>query len=206
MSTDFTAARLNMVESQIRTADVTDLPLQDALRVVARESVVPASKAYLAYADADIEYAPGRWLLRPREVGKLLQTLKPREGEKALAIAAPYAAAVLEKMGLAVTRLEGDDLKAVPAGSYDVIICEGAVALTPKAWRDAWPSAVGWASSSAPVRWGARPSICAPRTAWVVARPLTPHRRCWRASRWKPGSASNARGGRACRNVCVKKA
>ena len=58
MSTDFAAARLNMVESQIRTADVTDLPLQDALRVVARESVVPASKAYLAYADADIEYAP----------------------------------------------------------------------------------------------------------------------------------------------------
>jgi protein-L-isoaspartate(D-aspartate) O-methyltransferase len=97
MSTDFAAARLNMVESQIRTADVTDLPLQDALRVVARETVVPPSKAYLAYADADIEYAPGRWLLRPREVGKLLQALKPREGEKALAIAAPYAAAVLER-------------------------------------------------------------------------------------------------------------
>jgi protein-L-isoaspartate(D-aspartate) O-methyltransferase len=137
MSTDFAAARLNMVESQIRTADVTDLPLQDALRVVARESVVPASKAYLAYADADIEYAPGRWLLRPREVGKLLQVLKAREGEKALAVAAPYAAAVLEKMGLSVTRLDGDDLKTVPAGAYDVIICEGAVAVAPKAWQDA---------------------------------------------------------------------
>lgn len=137
MSTDFAAARLNMVESQIRTADVTDLPLQDALRVVPRETVVPASKAYLAYADADVEYAPGRWLLRPREVGKLLQNLKPREGEKALAIAAPYAAAVLEAMGLAVTRLEGDDLKAVPGAGYDVIICEGAVAAAPKAWQDA---------------------------------------------------------------------
>jgi protein-L-isoaspartate(D-aspartate) O-methyltransferase len=137
MSTDFAAARLNMVESQIRTADVTDLPLQDALRVVPRESVVPASKAYLAYADADIEYAPGRWLLRPREVGKLLQTLKPREGEKALAIAAPYAATVLETMGLAVTRLDGENLKAVPGGAYDVIICEGAVAVAPKSWQDA---------------------------------------------------------------------
>lgn len=137
MSTDFAAARLNMVESQIRTADVTDLPLQDALRVVPRESVVPASKAYQAYADADIEYAPGRWLLRPREVGKLLQVLKPRGGEKALAIAAPYAAAVMEAMGLSVTRLEGDDLKAVPTGAYDVIVCEGAVAVTPKAWQDA---------------------------------------------------------------------
>jgi hypothetical protein len=92
MSSDFAAARLNMVESQIRTADVTDLPLQDALRVVPRETLVPAGKGYLAYADADVEYAPGRWLLRPRDVGKLLQHLRPREGDKALAIAAPYAA------------------------------------------------------------------------------------------------------------------
>ena len=137
MSTDFAAARLNMVESQIRTADVTDLPLQDALRVVAREAVVPASKAYLAYADAEVEYAPGRWLLRPRDVGKLLQFLKPRAGEKALAIAAPYAAAVLEAMGLSVTRLDGDDLKSPADHDYDIIICEGAVDATPRAWIEA---------------------------------------------------------------------
>jgi protein-L-isoaspartate(D-aspartate) O-methyltransferase len=137
MSSDFAAARLNMVESQIRTADVTDLPLQDALRVVPREACVPAGKAYLAYADADVEYAPGRWLLRPREVGKLLQHLRPREGDKALAIAAPYAAAVLEQMGLSVTRLEGDDLTAVSGSGYDVIICEGAVPKAPVSWTQA---------------------------------------------------------------------
>ena len=137
MSSDYTAARLNMVESQIRTADVTDLPLQDALRVVAREDLVPAGKGYLAYADADVEYAPGRWLLRPRDVGKLLQHLRPREGDKALAIAAPYAAAVLEKMGVEVTRLEGEDLTAVPGDSYDVIICEGAVPRAPASWTKA---------------------------------------------------------------------
>ena len=137
MSSDYTAARLNMVESQIRTADVTDLPLQDALRVVAREDLVPAGKGYLAYADADVEYAPGRWLLRPRDVGKLLQHLRPREGDRALAIAAPYAAAVLEKMGLSVTRLEGDDLTAVPDAGYDVIVCEGAVPRAPASWAQA---------------------------------------------------------------------
>lgn len=137
MSSDFAAARLNMVESQIRTADVTDLPLQDALRVVPRETCVPAGKAYLAYADVDVEYAPGRWLLRPREVGKLLQNLRPREGDKALAIAAPYAAAVLEKMGLQVTRLEGDDLTAVPGAGYDLIVCEGAVPRAPASWTAA---------------------------------------------------------------------
>ena len=137
MSTDFAAARLNMVESQIRTADVTDLPLQDALRVVARETVAPGIKAHLAYAETEVEYAPGRWLLRPRDVGKLLQFLKPREGEKALAIAAPYAAAVLEAMGLSVTRLDGDDLTAVAGADYDVIICEGAVSAAPAAWTKA---------------------------------------------------------------------
>jgi protein-L-isoaspartate(D-aspartate) O-methyltransferase len=144
MSSDFAAARLNMVESQIRTADVTDLPLQDALRVVPREACVPAGKGYLAYADADVEYAPGRWLLRPREVGKLLQHLRPREGDKALAIAAPYAAAVLEQMGLQVTRLDGDDLTAVPGANYDVIICEGAVPRAPPAGPRPWPRAVAW--------------------------------------------------------------
>ncbi|MDI1364979.1 MAG: protein-L-isoaspartate O-methyltransferase [bacterium] len=137
MSTDFAAARLNMVESQIRTADVTDLPLQDALRVVARETLVPTTKAFLAYADAEVEYAPGRWLLRPRDVGKLLQYLKPRSGETALAIAAPYAAAVLEAMGLTVTRLDGEDLKTPAGGGYDVIICEGAVTAAPAAWAQA---------------------------------------------------------------------
>ncbi|MBO9710422.1 MAG: protein-L-isoaspartate O-methyltransferase [Caulobacter sp.] len=137
MSSDFAAARLNMVESQIRTADVTDLPLQDALRVVPREACVPANKAYLAYADVDIEYAPGRWLLRPRDVGKLLQNLRAKEGDKALAIAAPYAAAVLEKMGVAVTRLDGDNLTSVPGGDYDVIICEGSVPRAPESWTKA---------------------------------------------------------------------
>ena len=97
MSSDFAAARLNMVESQIRTADVTDLPLQDALRVVPREACVPAGKGYLAYADADVEYAPGRWLLRPREVGKLLQHLRPREGDKALAVGGRLG--VVERVG-----------------------------------------------------------------------------------------------------------
>lgn len=136
MSSDFAAARLNMVESQIRTADVTDLPLQDALRVVPREALVPAGKGYLAYADAEVEYAPGRALMRPRDIGKLLQHLKPRAGEKALAIAAPYAAAVLETMGVAVTRLDGDDLTAV-SGQYDVIVCEGAVPVAPASWTAA---------------------------------------------------------------------
>lgn len=133
---DFAAARANMVESQIRTADVTDLDLTDAIRVTPRENLVAAGKAHAAYADATVEYAPGRYLLKPRDVAKLLQALHPRAGETALAICAPYGAAVLETMGLSVTRLD-DPKAAIAGGPYDVVICEGAVAKAPGAWSAA---------------------------------------------------------------------
>jgi protein-L-isoaspartate(D-aspartate) O-methyltransferase len=135
---DFAAARLNMVESQVRPADVTDVRIHDAMRVLARESFLPPAKAHLAYADIEAEYAPGRSLLKPRDVAKLLQSVRPMPGERALAIAAPYAAAALEQLGLTVTRLDDGDLSQPPAGaSFDVIVCEGAVARAPDAWTAA---------------------------------------------------------------------
>ena len=134
MSFDSRAARLTMVESQVRTADVTDYALTDAMRAVERESFCP-DKPTLAYADAELEYGPGLWLMRPREIGKLLQALLPRPGERALCIAAPYAAAVLREMGLEVTVVDGAaDLTNVPAGEFDVILTEGAVAECPDVW------------------------------------------------------------------------
>lgn len=137
MAADFAAARLNMVESQVRTNDVTDVRIHDAMRAIPREELAPADKSFQVYADTDVEYAPGRYLLRAREVSKLLQALRPLEGERALAIAAPYAAKVLEAIGLTVTRQDGEDLKAAPAGEYDLVIVEGAVTKAPKAWLDA---------------------------------------------------------------------
>ena len=132
---DYAAARLNMVESQVRPADVTDVRIHDAMRTLRREDFLPPGKAHLAYADIEVEYAPGRALLKPRDVAKLLQAVRPMPGERALAIAAPYAAAVLVELGLTVTRLEGGDLSQPPAGGpYDVILCEGAVGRAPPAW------------------------------------------------------------------------
>jgi protein-L-isoaspartate(D-aspartate) O-methyltransferase len=155
---NFNAARKNMVESQVRTNDVTGLELQHAMRHVAREQFCAPARAFAAYAEAAVEIAPGRSLMPPRDVGKLLQAAAPRAGEKALAIAAPYAAAVMARMGLRVTAQEGDarasavveqglkthgvdlvtqDLGA-PAGSdYDLIVSEGAAADVPQAWLDA---------------------------------------------------------------------
>ncbi len=133
MSADLAAERSIMVDSQVRPNDVPDLSIQDAMRGVAREALIAPAQRHLAYADTEVEYAPGRWLLRPRDIAKLLQALRPRSGEAALAIAAPYAAAVLEAMGLHVTRLEAADAGVI-AGAWPLIICEGAVAGTPAAW------------------------------------------------------------------------
>jgi protein-L-isoaspartate(D-aspartate) O-methyltransferase len=134
MPLDFDAVRQIMVDSQVRTNDVPDLSIQHAMRAVPREDCVPEDRRDLAYADTEVEYAPGRWLLRPRDVAKALYAVRPRAGERALAIAAPYAAEVMAAMGLAVTRLDGPDLKTPPAGPFDVIVCEGAVSIPPEAW------------------------------------------------------------------------
>lgn len=153
---DFVSARSNMVESQVRTSDVTGLELQHAMRNVARERFCAPARAFAAYAEADVEIAPGRALMKPRDIGKLLQFAAPRAGEKALAIAAPYAAAVLADMGLEVTAQEGDarasavveqglrehgvtlvtqDLnRPAGEGGYDLIVCEAACAEAPQAW------------------------------------------------------------------------
>lgn len=133
MSFDFAAARQTMVETQVRTNDVTDPAIQAAMRRTPRESFCGAA-THLAYADTEVPYSPGRWLLRPRDAGKLLQAVAPRAGERALALSAPYLAALLAEMGLSVC--EADAAEPV-TGVFDVIVCEGAVPRAPASWREA---------------------------------------------------------------------
>ncbi len=155
---DFAAARKVMVDSQVRVNDVTDRELQAALLSVPRERFLPADRAFAAYAEIEAEIANGRRLMLPRDLSKLLMALAPRAGEKALAVAGPYAAAVLGAMGLEVTAQEADPvvLDAVAAalaeagvggvtapfsqpagGGYDLIISEAAVPSRPEAWLEA---------------------------------------------------------------------
>ena len=51
MTFDYQAARLTMVESQVRTSDVTDLHVQDAMRIAPREALCPAGKKLRAARD-----------------------------------------------------------------------------------------------------------------------------------------------------------
>ena len=57
---DYTAARIKMVDNQIRTTDVTSHSVLEAFLKVPREAFVPAALKPLAYIYNDIEIAPGR--------------------------------------------------------------------------------------------------------------------------------------------------
>lgn len=133
---DFATEREVMVDSQVRPNDVPDLSIQDAMRRIPRENLVPGDKRYLAYADAPVPYAPGRWLLPPMVIAKLVHAASVRRGERALVIAGPYAAALLTEMGLEVTRQDQGDLRKI-TGLWPLIVSEGAVSRAPASWLDA---------------------------------------------------------------------
>ena len=115
---DFKTARLNMVNSQIRVNDVFDADLCTALRLVKRERLCAPGMDFSAYADLEPEVSPGRVLMRPRDIAKLIQALEPKKGANALCLAAPYAAAVLAEMGLKVTFQDVDARCASVVGPY----------------------------------------------------------------------------------------
>lgn len=155
---DMAAARKAMVDSQVRVNDVTDRALQAALLAVPREKFCAPGREFSAYAEVEVEIVPGRSLMEAREVAKMLQFAVPREGERALALAAPYAAAVLSRMGLKVTAQEADAAVFDVAGAalaeqgvetvvapltqphgeqWDLIVSEGGVPARQDAWLNA---------------------------------------------------------------------
>jgi protein-L-isoaspartate(D-aspartate) O-methyltransferase len=156
---DYLTLRRVMVESQVRTNDVTDTRVQDAMAEVPRERFVPQAKRALAYADAVVEVAPGRFLLDPRTFSKLAQLaeIEPTDRILDVACASGYSTAVLAKLGGHVTALEEDaELVRIasdtlagngaraqivqgrladgypPGAPYDVIFVNGAVEQVPE--------------------------------------------------------------------------
>ena len=158
---DSRAARLNMVESQLRTNKVTDEAVLNAFLAVPRERFVPPDLAGIAYVDDDVPLGGGRVLLEPMVLARLLQLAQPRAKDKVLEIGAAtgYATALLARLaervvalecdarlaaaararlkqigGDRVTLVEGPLERGHPAAApYDVILVNGAVATIPDA-------------------------------------------------------------------------
>jgi protein-L-isoaspartate(D-aspartate) O-methyltransferase len=108
--TDYAVQRLNMVESQVRTNDVTDVRIQEAMREIPRERFLPGPKRVLAYAESVVEIVPGRFLLDPRTFSKLVQLAEVRPSDAILDVgcASGYSSAVLARLGAKVVALEED--------------------------------------------------------------------------------------------------
>lgn len=156
---DFALARHNMVESQIRTNRVTDEAVIDAMEDLPRQDFLPEAFKLQAYIDEDITVAPGRIMMEPMVLARLLQTARVEDTDLCLVVgsATGYEAAVLSRLGSAVVALEsnadlakaskdalaeldvntvsvleGDLTKGHPGqGPYDVILINGAVGALP---------------------------------------------------------------------------
>jgi protein-L-isoaspartate(D-aspartate) O-methyltransferase len=155
------AARVNMVESQLKTNRLTDPAAIEAFLTVPRERFVPENLRGLAYLDEDLPLGGGRFLMEPMVFGRMVQEAALSRGDSVLEIgsATGYGVAVLARLAGNVVGVESDPALARKAGEtlaslgianasvlhgplergwperapYDVILFAGAVAEVPPA-------------------------------------------------------------------------
>jgi protein-L-isoaspartate(D-aspartate) O-methyltransferase len=113
---DFAAARRTMVDSQVRTSDVTEPRLIAAMLAVPRERFVAPENADLAYFDLDAPATtpttgkPVRRLLKPMVLARLIQAAEIAPSDHVLDVgcATGYSSAVLARLARTVVALEED--------------------------------------------------------------------------------------------------
>ena len=151
---DTLAARQQMVDQQIRTWEVLDPRVLDAVAAVPREAFVPSAYRELAFADSPLPIGFGQSLLAPKIQGRILQALEINPTDAALEIGtgsgylsaclglladstrsieihpelSAEAAANLSAVRQARVQLETRDaFSAAPLGDYDVIAVTGSL-------------------------------------------------------------------------------
>lgn len=162
--TDFDAARIIMVDRQVRPADVTRISVIEAMLATPREAFTPRSRRELAYVGDPLEITPGRFLMEARVFAKMLDAAEVTDQDLMLIVGAGrgYGAAVAARIAAAVVALESDEDLAAraeaallelgvvntvvetgplaegrpEAGPFDVILIEGGIEETPHALLD----------------------------------------------------------------------
>ncbi len=121
--TDYAAARLNMIESQVRPNGITDRRIIAALEQIAREDFVPESRRPVAYVDEDVPLTSShsasgpRCLIEVMAFARMLQQAMVKPADKVLVVGAAtgYGAAVLSALGSQVVAVECDPALAAEA-------------------------------------------------------------------------------------------
>ncbi len=110
MTSPVDTARHNMIEQQVRPWNVLDERVLRVLGELPREAFVPDAYQALAYADIDIPIGTDTCMLAPKVVGRMLQALQVRDGEKVLEIGpgTGYITACLARLGGRVLGVEID--------------------------------------------------------------------------------------------------
>ncbi len=131
---DFPSRRLIMVDTQVRPSDVTKFPIIEAMLHVPREAFVSQDRVEAAYVGENLSIAPGRVLLEPRTLAKMLDALAITPDDLVLDIGCGtgYSSALINRMAQAVVALEedGDLRKAAEAAlaatdAETVVLCDG---------------------------------------------------------------------------------
>lgn len=108
MALDFERARFNMVEQQVRTWEVLDPRVLEALTRVRREDFVPVRYRKMAFADVQIPLEHGEMMLKPVVQGRMLQALDVRPEDAVLEIGtgSGFVTACLAVLGREVLSVE----------------------------------------------------------------------------------------------------
>jgi protein-L-isoaspartate(D-aspartate) O-methyltransferase len=134
---DYAAARLNMVESQVRPNRVTDTRIVMAMLELPREKFLPDSLRGVAYVDEDVHIGNGRYLTEPMVLARLLQAAAIGAADTVLEIGTGtgYGAAVMARLAGKVIALESDPALVKKANAVlnelavkNVTVVEGALA------------------------------------------------------------------------------
>jgi protein-L-isoaspartate(D-aspartate) O-methyltransferase len=111
----FSTARQKMVDGQVRTSDVTDHPIIDAMLALPRERFVPEDRRALAYLDCDLDVSAAgaprpRYLMKAQPTAKMLQAAEITPGDNLLIVgcATGYLAALAAALAGKVTGTESD--------------------------------------------------------------------------------------------------
>ena len=101
-------ARRNMVGNQVRTWEVLNPRVLDALGAVRREDFVPARYRNLAFADLAVPLAHGESMLKPVVEGRLLQALQLEPTDRVIEIGtgSGFLTACIARLAASVVSIE----------------------------------------------------------------------------------------------------